>query len=189
MPVVICSYRCPCAANSEPRQGQRLCQRSCRSRATGATKGRERHSHCLHRWAIHWCSCARRPDLREDVRRSRRDCCYLEGGAPEVTSSRVLMCRVTTPMFATSNVRPMCSCMSSRTAASKKTRDACLPFAGIVTVAASWPVSGKLYKALQSHRATRPMKRRCTGSFQKSSVAATVPGCMVQHIPALSCIS
>ena len=151
MPVVICSYRCPCAANSEPRQGQRLCQRSCRSRATGATTGRERHSHCLHRWAIHWCSCARRPDLREDVRRSRRDCCYLEGGAPEVTSSRVLMCRVTTPMFATSNVRPLCSCMSSRTAASKKTRDACLPFAGIVTVAASWPVSGKLYKALQSH--------------------------------------
>ena len=36
--------------------------------------------------------------------------------APEATSSRVLMCRVTTPMFATSNVRPLCSCMSSRTA-------------------------------------------------------------------------
>ena len=38
-------------------------------------------------------------------------------------------------------------------------------------------------------RATRLMKRRCTGSFQTSFVAATVPWCMVQHISGLSCIS
>ena len=52
-------------------------------------------------------------------------------------------------------MNPGCKPTGSRSAdmlvASKKTRDACLPFAGIVTVAASWPVSGKLYKALQSH--------------------------------------
>ena len=111
-----------------------------RQASTNKSAMEHRHSRdCFERW--HSLSSGRAFGLSDGCTRP----------APEVTSSRVLMCRVTTPMFATSNVRPLCSCMSSRTAASKKTRDACLPFAGIVTVAASWPVSGKLYKALQSH--------------------------------------
>ena len=39
--------------------------------------------------------------------------------------------------------------------ASRKTRGAYLPFACLVTAAASWPVWGKLYKALQSHLCNR----------------------------------
>ena len=76
-----------------------------RQASTNKSAMEHRHSRdCFERW--HSLSSDRAFGLSDGCTRP----------APEVTSSRVLMCRVTTPMFATSNVRPLCSCMSSRTA-------------------------------------------------------------------------
>ena len=76
-----------------------------RQASTNKSAMEHRHSRdCFERW--HSLSSGRAFGLSDGCTRP----------APEATSSRVLMCRVTTPMFATSNVRPLCSCMSSRTA-------------------------------------------------------------------------